>query len=136
MAGAGCKPTGNSQQTHTGTVEPQRDAVVAPRAPAVKAASTPTNEKTSDKTRKCEEICRIAVPLHCTHQDECVQGCESMASAPMCKAELNRMYDCLLRQPVESWECDENGVGAIRDPFCGKEQAAVVNCVGGNLDRM
>jgi hypothetical protein len=59
-----------------------------------------------------------------------------MATGPICKAEVNRMYDCLLRQPVQNWECDENGVGAIRDPFCDKEQAAAVKCIEANLGRM
>ncbi len=112
MAVAGCKPSLNPQLTHTRTVAPQRDAAVVPKAPTVKAA-VPTAPPaavveqrqaipTSDKARKCEEICRIPASLHCSHQDECVQGCESMATGPICKAELSRMYDCLLRQPVRA----------------------------------
>ena len=40
------------------------------------------------------------------------------------------------RGGVNTWECDENGVGAIRDPFCDKEQAAAVKCIEANLGRM
>jgi len=145
VAGTGCKPTQNSQKV-TSTVAPQRDAAPVLRAPTVKTAESATPAAavvehrqeipTNDKTRKCEAICRIPVPLGCNHQDECVHGCESMATGPICKAEMSRMYDCLLRQPVENWECDENGVGAIRDPFCGKEQAAAVKCIEANLERI
>lgn len=146
VAGTGCKPSGNSQKANSSTLAPRPDAAPVLRAPAVKAAeptspATPVVEhrqenSTNDKTRKCEEICRIPAPLHCSHQDECLHGCESMATGPICKAEVNRMYDCLLRQPVQNWECDENGVGAIRDPFCDKEQAAAVKCIEANLGRM
>ena len=146
VAGTACNPTGNLQKAYSSTVAPQRDAAPVLRAPAVKAAepTAPTAAvvehrqgiPTNDKTRKCEEICRIPGPLHCSHQDECLHGCESMATGAICKAEVNRMYDCLLRQPVQNWECDDNGVGAIRDPFCDKEQAAAVKCIEANLGRM
>ena len=143
MAGTGCKATQNPQKDHNSTVAP---VAPMPRAPTVKAAPPASTGSrvgedrkalpTNDKTRRCDEICRIAAPLGCPHQDECVNGCETMASASVCRAEMSRMYDCLLRQPVEHWECDENGVGAIRDPFCGKEQAAVVKCAESNADRI
>jgi hypothetical protein len=142
VAGAGCKPTQNSQKAYGGTVPPQRDAAPVLRAPVVKPAE-PTavvehrqEIPPNDKTRKCEEICRIPAPLHCSHQDGCVNGCESMATGIICKAEIRRMYDCLLRQPAENWECDENGVGAIRDPFCDREQAAAVKCLEANVGKM
>ena len=143
VATTGCKPTQNPQQNPSSTVVPRRETAPVPSASALKATAPvaaivePRQEiPINERTRKCEEICRIPMPLHCSHQEECVSGCESMAMGPICKAEVNRMYDCLLRQPVQNWECDENGVGAIRDPFCDKEQAAAVKCIEANAGKM
>jgi hypothetical protein len=56
-----------------------------------------------------------------------------MASAPVCVGEMDGLFDCLLRQPTKNWECDEDGIGAIRDPFCGNEQAELATCFGKTL---
>ena len=82
---------------------------------------------------KCVDVCRITLPLHCKNAGECIQRCESMASLPVCTAEMGRLFDCLLRQRAANWECDEDGIGAIRDPFCDKEQELLAGCMHANL---
>jgi hypothetical protein len=52
-----------------------------------------------------------------------------MAAAHVCVTEMDGLFDCLLAQPARNWECDEDGIGAIRDPFCGKEQSKLASCL-------
>jgi len=52
-----------------------------------------------------------------------------MAGSPICSREVSELFKCLVRQPTKNWECDEDGIGAIRDPYCEKEQAKLVGCI-------
>jgi len=52
-----------------------------------------------------------------------------MAKIPGCTTQFERLYACLAAEPLAHWECAEDGVGAIRDGYCEKEQAAAVGCV-------
>ena len=83
----------------------------------------------------CDELCNISKPLKCRNGRECPTRCRSMAAMPICKTELSRVLECLVHQPAKNWECDEDGVGAIRDPFCSREQAELTACMERSLQR-
>jgi hypothetical protein len=52
-----------------------------------------------------------------------------MAALTPCSAEISELYDCLLREPLSRWECDEDGSPAIREGSCEGEQARVARCL-------
>ncbi len=79
--------------------------------------------------RACKDICDRSRRLKCTHVDECLPNCIAMASATPCSEEVAVFYECLNRQPLQNWECAEDGVAAIRDGFCNKEQGRAVGCM-------
>jgi hypothetical protein len=58
-----------------------------------------------------------------------------MAASPLCSPEIKGLFACLLRQPTTHWECDENGIGAIRDPYCNREQGRLAACLERSLER-
>ena len=58
-----------------------------------------------------------------------------MVLSLVCRNEMDALLQCLLKQPARNWECDEDGIGAIRDPYCGKEQEGLALCLEGRLGR-
>jgi hypothetical protein len=138
-----CKRTGEVQKVETAAIVPR--AAIMPRAETAKAdaarAVGPVLAEHADRAehkisvKKCDDICRIAEPLRCKNAAECKPRCQSMAALPVCKAEVASLFDCLIRQPIKNWECDEDGIGAIRDPLCGREQSGLASCVETNLQR-
>jgi hypothetical protein len=52
-----------------------------------------------------------------------------MASLTPCKKEISSFYDCLLRQPLQNWECALDGVAAIRDGLCNAQQEESLRCM-------
>ena len=77
----------------------------------------------------CRDICDRSKQLKCTHADECLTNCAGMATLTPCSAEFSKLFPCWLKEPIAHWECGEDGVGAIRDGYCDKEQAEVVACM-------
>jgi hypothetical protein len=37
--------------------------------------------------------------------------------------------DCLAREPRPHWECDDDGMPAIKDGYCTAQQAALAGCL-------
>jgi hypothetical protein len=56
-------------------------------------------------------------------------NCLAMAVGTPCTDEFAALYACLVKEPPERWECAEDGVAAIRDGFCEKEQERAVGCM-------
>jgi len=77
----------------------------------------------------CRVVCDRSARLKCKHTEECVPNCLGMATLTPCSPEFSALFRCWLHEPLEHWECGEDGVGAIRDGYCDKEQAAVVTCM-------
>jgi hypothetical protein len=144
VGGAGCKHEENLQEAKPNVgSKPSLRAVTVPAAPVAKpdailAPAPGPKEKAEtgggkSRAARCADICNISKPLSCRNARECVPRCESMASAPVCVVEIEGLFDCLRHQPTKNWECDEDGIGAIRDPFCGKEQARLAGCLEARL---
>ena len=55
-----------------------------------------------------------------------------MAAIGACERQFAGFYRCLSGEPSEHWRCDEDGVAAIREGFCDKEQEATVQCMEQN----
>ena len=52
-----------------------------------------------------------------------------MAVGTPCSEAFLRFYACLVREPVEHWECSDDGIAAIKEGFCEKEQEAAIGCM-------
>jgi hypothetical protein len=77
----------------------------------------------------CDSICAHSRELKCVHTSQCFANCVGMATLTPCGDEISTFYRCLVKQPTARWQCDEDGVAAIRDGFCNDEQARVVGCM-------
>lgn len=53
----------------------------------------------------------------------------AMGSVTPRSQEIGVPFPCLLKEPIQHWECDESGTAAIRDGYCDKERAAAVACM-------
>jgi hypothetical protein len=129
----GSNPESSRASTTRGVAQPAGGPVSARRvAPRGSALPSPgdagVGHKQTDGASRCETICRISEPLRCKDSAECKPRCLSMLAAGVCEAEMVTLFDCLAAQPLKNWECDEDGIGAIRDPYCGKEQERLAIC--------
>jgi hypothetical protein len=52
-----------------------------------------------------------------------------------CSEPMQAFFQCLRKQPVANWQCAPEGVAAIRDGFCDKEQAETVHCMQAKMRR-
>lgn len=101
---------------------PAERSSASPTAAPVVASAAPTSPA-------CDKICSRSRELRCPREALCLQGCAEMAQVPGCAPQFERLYACLASQPLSHWECAEDGVGAIRDGYCEKEQGAAAGCV-------
>ena len=85
--------------------------------------------------RTCTSICDRSRTLKCAHVAECQPNCVAMAVGTPCSGAFMSFYACLVREPVEHWECSEDGIAAIKDGFCQKEQEAAVGCLEAKAER-
>lgn len=53
----------------------------------------------------------------------------AMGSLTPCTDRVGQLYKCLAREPVAHWECATDGVAAIRDGFCDREQGDAIDCM-------
>lgn len=104
----------------------------APAAPSsANSAQAKVEPPSPSVSAACDKICARSRELKCSGQARCLPGCVEMAAIPGCVAPFASLYACLAAEPVAHWECAEDGVGAIRDGYCEKEQAAAAKCVEG-----
>ena len=77
----------------------------------------------------CVAICERSRKLRCGSAAECERNCQAMGLVAGCNGQISAFYRCLAGQPLDRWECAEDGVAAIRDGFCEVEQERAVACV-------
>jgi hypothetical protein len=83
----------------------------------------------------CKGICERSRALHCARANQCKTSCLAMGAGTPCTPQFLAFYDCLTHQPLERWECDEDGLGAIRPGFCDEAQERAVRCMEAQPDR-
>jgi hypothetical protein len=84
-------------------------------------------------TDMCTRICDNSRKLKCKNVGECEPNCIGMGSIRPCVDAVAALYTCLGKEPVEHWECAEEGVASIRVGYCDREQEAAVTCMEKNL---
>ena len=83
----------------------------------------------TDLKKTCETICGHSFALKCTQAKECAINCLGMATLTPCSAEFAGLYSCLVNEPVAHWECGADGVAAIREGYCERQQAVTASCM-------
>jgi hypothetical protein len=103
----------------------------APEAPpAASAALTKIDPDAAKSVEKaCAGICERSRSLKCKNAEECMKSCIGMGIGTPCSEAFAALYACLGSQPAERWECGEDGMAAIREGFCEKEQERTVKCM-------
>jgi hypothetical protein len=79
--------------------------------------------------RSCREICDRSHELRCAHAAQCMPNCMAGASMTPCNEPMATFYRCLVHHPVQNWQCGRDGVAAIREGFCDREQGEAVACM-------
>jgi hypothetical protein len=79
--------------------------------------------------QSCKGICERSQVLKCAHAEDCMKSCIGMGIGTPCSESFAVLYACLQREPVAHWECGEDGIAAIRDGYCEKEQERAVDCM-------
>jgi hypothetical protein len=118
----GCKGSPPSENTKSSASpsEPSARPATAAGEPAAAARAI---------EQSCNSICERSRKLNCARPQDCMPNCLAMAIGSPCADEFTAFYRCLVQEPVEHWECAEEGVAAIREGFCEKEQERAVGCV-------
>jgi hypothetical protein len=101
----------------------------ASAAPITRVEISPSLE------RSCRTICDHSRRLGCENTAKCLPNCRAMGSATPCTEPILAMYQCLVAQPVQNWECAPDGVAAIRVGFCDAEQGQAVACMKAKMAR-
>ena len=109
---------------------------LAPSATPTLSAATPASSAGSTARTSgdlCVDICELTKPLRCSAQSQCVPDCHEMRSGEHCRAQMDAFVACLVRHPVDRWECVEDGTASIKEGFCDPEQEAYILCVASAL---
>jgi hypothetical protein len=78
----------------------------------------------------CLPLCEAtAKALHCAHPGDCKLSCTQLHETPVCVPEFKEFETCFLEEPPEHWECDDNGVPALKEGVCGPQRAGVLACL-------
>jgi hypothetical protein len=52
-----------------------------------------------------------------------------MLGTPVCTEQIKRVYGCLVTKPETAFECDDDGMAAVKDGHCDREQGQFVKCL-------
>ncbi len=113
------------------SVEPAPAPTATP-SPGSAAASSDARQTAAvtATTAVCLKLCDKTVPLRCPGQPGCAAGCADMSrSAGLCAPAMDAFLACLVGQPVSNFECNDEGIPAVKDGLCTAEQAMVAKCL-------
>lgn len=77
----------------------------------------------------CPEICQRTRELQCRAAARCDAMCRAAFADMACPTALRTAMDCALAQPLTSWTCSQDGIGAVSDGPCDGAQAAYDACL-------
>lgn len=98
--------------------------------PAASVAAVGSSGNAPAALADCEVLCQRTVELNCkSTKEQCKSRCSEMAQLPVCPTEMSQVFQCLKTQATAHFECDDEGMPAIRSGFCEAEQAAFAKCV-------
>jgi hypothetical protein len=122
------KPTGGEQSAGIATASAEAAKALAPSA-AVVAPSAAAATNAPAVPAPCDALCGRTAALRCgASAEECLAGCQEMASATVCQKEMLAALRCMSAHPIGDWECDQS-MASIRPGFCETEQSLVAACI-------
>jgi hypothetical protein len=77
----------------------------------------------------CVSICQERDKVLKCGQTNCKDLCGKLHTSPVCGAELKKFEGCLLKQPLDKWECDDAREPALKSGVCMPERGAVMTCL-------
>jgi hypothetical protein len=92
-------------------------------------SSDPAPAKGASASDLCGALCARSRELACAKQAECGKLCAEMVAMPACGSQLVAALACFGSRPASDWECDPDGIAAIKDGFCEGEQARFASCL-------
>jgi len=101
-----------------------KPSVAAPHVPPAPAPAA------APSTSPCDTLCSRATELKCRAASACPAACREMYDQPTCQTEMRAALACFVSHPVTDWECDDDGMAAIKNGICDAEQGRVVSCIG------
>lgn len=132
IVGAGCsksQPEPSITADPLAKVEPPGKNEPSAQAAVARAKSPAVGAPAAHAGPDCNPVCEPVRKLGCRRASECVDSCRQMAAGEVCRTQLAGFYACLASEPVEHWECLDDGTGAIKDGFCEREQASFAACL-------
>lgn len=114
----------------TGASAAPHAAQAAPPTPgsAVGEPATAAKVEGAIEKNRCAEVCDRTMKLGCGPRATCLEACSAANDGSICGDEMNAFMDCALTHPASHWECSENGVAAIRQGYCDREQQSFMHC--------
>ena len=135
------QPAASAHAEASPLARPSPSASVAPAIPTP-AASPPAASAASPKPvvapgleAACAKICSHTQALKCVHAEQCGQNCLAMASLTPCTQAFTGLFACFVKEPLAHWECGDDGIAAIREGYCDREQAITTKCLEEKLDK-
>ncbi|HET8938808.1 MAG TPA: hypothetical protein VFN67_35425 [Polyangiales bacterium] len=122
----GCNPRADAKPALAPAQSPNLEYKTEPlRAEPARPSAAP-----AASSALCLAVCSKASGLHCSGAEECSSGCQEMLSIPNCQTVMVAFLECLSKEPLDHWECDnESHMPAIRDGYCEAQQHDVARCV-------
>ena len=109
--------------------QPTQDSTPKPATEPHAAQKPGAGEPSVEAKQQCAGICSRSTELKCAQAAQCETMClQSMVDAT-CTEQMAVATGCMLKHPASSWECTEDGVAAIKDGLCDKEQGAFADCL-------
>lgn len=104
-------------------------SVAAPQPQAVAVPARPFIAHGYSVEHFCPEICRRTHALGCRAMSDCDELCRGAFADLVCPQLLQPAMECALSQPLTSWFCSPDGIGAVKDGSCEREQIAYEACL-------
>jgi hypothetical protein len=78
----------------------------------------------------CRIICNRSIMLGCRKAKAvCLLHCEETRAVPFCRKEMLSIMQCVVKEPIHNWECNDQDIASIKDGFCDDEQAVFMRCL-------
>lgn len=101
-----------------------------PAVPSLAAPAPAPASSAASVYEACVGLCSHSRELKCSNAARCPGACRDMASDVACAEHLLAAMRCFAAQPTSRWACGDDGLAAVKDGNCDREQSRYVECVG------
>jgi hypothetical protein len=125
-----CQEQSRKSEPAASASRPPAQASAAPApAPTPSSAAKAQAPVSPEQEAICASMCERGKALHCpVDAVTCRAACRE-SLAPPCDAELSAALSCMAREPLNHWECSDEGLPVIRAGYCDAPQGKAVECM-------